>query len=419
MELVARLAPFVVVGVMLAGLNIWYVLHLHAAFFASNPPRSIAAFHVLGNPGGGATDGQALAHLLVARLKQIEKKMADAETALQEVTRAPLTPPGFAVVVDEGDRRLPASVFQPLELNAQVGGVEVGGLLSWAHRGFARGRVLQIAMHYLGDATYVGGNWDHDDDDSFWVETPASADEDVIVAIAYQLAFQQFLIRNPDAGALTADEFSELMASVTRFVEVNRRAALGRPTSDEYAVLLGSIDQLVDKTPHWVEFVLLAADVSRRAGNVPRAIELYSRVTGMEIDDRLIAHALEQLDALNFIRGGREGTGPGLETVSLELDGRRPSRAVQAIRTMVGVEGLDMPRTVRIGIVGLPPAADLAELLQAGRADVLGNAGPRESAELAEYVMTLVSTIQVIAPDATFVFSRRRSRLRPRHEQPP
>lgn len=408
---VSRALLLVALGLVLVAANVAYVRALLRVVAPRASASQIAPFQVLGSES--TADGAALAHMLVARLGDIEQRMSRVQSALER-SRAE----GLETLRQDRPQRdhltTVPTVFVPLNFDVKVGGVEVGGIVSWVQRQLARDAMLQVSVH-LGDAkSRVGGNWIGQRSEPFWSEIDGASHEAIVDAVAYQIAYRTFVERVPEAGALTPAELQILLDELIRLVDLKRRLQLGRRTDEsEFAEVLDGVWELVTQAPNWSDFQLLAADIAEHAGDKERAVLAYRAALDATEDDarhdprlRDKIAALEkdvlaesgydptsrvaQVDPVTEDPGGTEAEP---EDPGPQLDGTLP--AVRRIREMLGVENLTMSRPVRIAMPGVP------ERRQAGDA-VIGNPSPTEG--MAEYVANVSSVVRLVAPKVEFLY---------------
>src|SRR5215510_897276 len=161
------------VGIILIAAICWYVSSLYAALTGKGEVV-IAPFEVIRMNGElDKTRGVALAHMLQAQLREIER---DIETAQTQLMGQP--PQGRAAPLEEGAIQLagalpftripiPAVLIQgvglhtklldPAEVKVSVAGVEVGGVFSWLQRQLVNQRTVIFTVYEKKQSVRVAG----------------------------------------------------------------------------------------------------------------------------------------------------------------------------------------------------------------------------------------------------------------------
>ncbi len=215
-----------------------------------------------------------MAHLLRARLGRIRQEMESSARSLAFARNDRPT----AIVLAPGQPfnlvTLPDKVFEPLDLNLSVAGVEVGGLLSRLHRLIVNDRNLQIVVEYHDNKAIVVGNADQFGGSPLYILREADTDK-IVTSIAYTLTQQELTARLPEVGALNVDEFESLLQTLHGVAELNQKVELGRVTGGEYGEPLKALEDLIEKTPRWRAVVHLTAQVAEHANETNKALMLY------------------------------------------------------------------------------------------------------------------------------------------------
>jgi hypothetical protein len=329
MESLFRIVVYLLVGIALLTVNYWFIRSLHHVLTGSDVV--IVPFQVAGQSDEGGKLGSTLAHMLQARLTQIQRDLQSAQKSLLEAPTAEapqsVKPPASTILGlwTTGPVNVPVALLEPTSVSVTVGGVEVGGLFSSVQRFIARPNTLQLSVFYTADKALVTGSLDAfpgSKGNAIWIETD-KAPEKIVDAVAYTLIQEQ--LRNESGsqvGSLDLREFQVLLSTLLRTAELNRRVSLGRGASAEFLEMLPGMKGLVSKSPRWLGLAYLTATIAENAGNEQEAFNYWKEVDklansattpGLALDAKaketiqakiksLAAHAEPGPDALEKIR---------------------------------------------------------------------------------------------------------------------
>ena len=226
-------------GCVLLVVNVWFVRHAIDGFKPRALPDTIAPIHIVGVEDKDGRAGQALAGMLLARMRHIGAEMAATHEQLERplAERAP-TGPGLVLPQDLRSpplADLPTGLSEPVNFEMKVAGVEVGGMLSWVHRSLTSDNALQLTLQNGNGEAVVSGTW-NEGRDTLWVEVPGAADkpvpnERVVKSVAYALMQRQFERRVPQVSALSPAEFETFVTTMSAAATRHRQAMLGGQTS--------------------------------------------------------------------------------------------------------------------------------------------------------------------------------------------
>lgn len=355
MELLTRAVVFVVLGGMLLLANIWFVRVALSSF--GTRAVVIAPMEVLGRD---APTGQMLASLLQARLQQLQVSLQRAQESLVSAPRAvPADTERPSVAENDAGKpgppmprfwsepiRLDAVLFQPIEISASVGGVDVGRLVPWVQRLVAEPQTLNFTVSFEGTSTLVAGDIRPlgTQTGSVWIQTSDTTPAKIADLIAHELILRQ-LASDPGNrfGLLDVQEFQVLSAALTDSARLNERIARGRPVRQELTALLPGLEQLVEKVPNWTELLMFAATVAENAGSRDSALSFYTRL------DRTLATSTSPED-----RERRESVTAKVATLRTGLPDDFYTGLGRRIVEVTGVfeVGSDTPERVFGAIVG-------------------------------------------------------------------
>ncbi len=396
MNFLVKVASYLAVGCIILALNVWFINRARNAFFSRRLPSVIAPFEIVGQEDKEGVKGSAFARLLRAQLNRIQDEIAASNRAL-DAARGPL-------VVAQGAQEdlprvklieLPSRVFEPVNVEMRVGGVEVGGVLSWLHNFISEDDALRITIYYENEQATAVGSIDRGGKNSLWIDRTGSSDRKLIRDVAYSITHRVLADRQSEMGALKREEFERLLTTLRELANLNRQIALGRrPATESYARHLRELQKLVDQTPQWKELIRLTAQTAENAEDLVAAIELYKRE--LELTEQKVASHKELKDKIGTLR------------VQLAKSLRQPASAW--ISKMVGADFDSKAPKPRIGILGGTPFQGIL----AQSIEIIGDAPEQRSdAGMSEYITSLVSAVQLVAPDAAFIFAPVRESLEP------
>ena len=415
MDALLKIALYAAAGLLLLAVNLWFVRNLYSSFAGAASADRIAPFQIIGKDDASDRLANAMPVMLHAHLRRITREMNQALATLTGGTSA--APPASTPILGNGPQRIdiadrddPKSqiwvaaqdlkVFRAPDIAMSVGGVEVGGLISWAHRALVQDRLLEISVFYRGDTASVYGSIGGHADFNIYLQPEdfgaPPTDDDIAAMIAYSIMQQEYRRSLPVFGAFTARGFRDLVRAVSRVAELNQQVALGRtPSAADYKALLPDLLRLVEIARGWQPLVRLAAGVAENAEDFEAATRLYRAELAL-LDDRDTARR-EQVEAkLEQLRP---------RTSAAELAARAPAvvpdaALVERIHDLLGVEDLQMSSSPLVAVLGgLPSKGVLAE-------DGITLIGVPPEADLsnAAYFDSLVRAVQLIAPEASFLF---------------
>lgn len=291
MDLFLRVLSYLLIGIILLIVNAWFFQSLRQAFF--EPALVIAPFEV-----SGTSDmlERSLAQMLQAKIGQLQRQLEASQRAI--VTDPKVGPDAEAAARADDPRasvlllspvEMPTAVFEPVNIEVKVGGVEVGGLLPWLQRAIIKPRILTFTVFVQGDTAVVTGDlraFGYFKVPDLWIETPSSPDQ-IATLTAYAL-IQRKMSEDGlgQVNALTPTEFGDLLSSLFKLAELNRQVASGRSAADGFGELLKKLEGLTEKAPDWYELIYLTASVADQSGERDRGLHQYERLGKLEADGK-------------------------------------------------------------------------------------------------------------------------------------
>lgn len=380
------IALLVGLGAGLLAANIWYGRTLWSLVSPESQAPVLAPFVVTGK-SEGETLGMSLARMLQSRLRRIGEGIDASRAALEQAADSmrPQVRPSVVGPSAADPVTVPSGVFVPVELDLEVGGVQLGGVLSFFQRWRMRRRTLTFTVNFTDDdRAHVSGFVDIGRSRSLWLETDGGY-VDLVDAVAFSLMQSQFAASTPQVGALEWNEFRHLVQALQQIVTLNNRMARGRSSPSDFEEPLERLQQLVELLPEWPELLRVAAETAEKAEKRDVAHDLYVRLKALLDPDTPEYAALERRIA--------------------ELSPPPPDRVVAGggdrLVALVGAgAGAPETRAPTIAVAGgVPSAAD------APGVTILGDGpAPEGSDWAADYMDRIVEVVRLIAPDAELLF---------------
>jgi hypothetical protein len=297
---------------------IWYGLSLYDAL-PGHGQIVIASFDIVGNADTDKSRGTALANMLQARLGKIERDLETAQQRLvgpSEEAKGAQSPTDTTETVDKTRPRdaklgyvaglpslwetkaidLKTALFEPANINATVGGVEVGGIVAWLQRSLVNPRTLKFTAYENKGVAQISGSLKPlgISDDALRLDIPAQEKDAQTVPldrIVDRLALEimrRWMARDPQnrIEVLKTDEFGAFLDILKTAARCNRFVALGRPAHNEFKDLVVKVEPLARAVPDWYQLNYLAASIAESADNPDlrtenlfrKAIRYYRRV---------------------------------------------------------------------------------------------------------------------------------------------
>ena len=299
-----KVAFYVVTGLALILTSSWYVRSLYETI-TGRAEVVIAPIEII--DANGKVDkerGTALAHMLQARLHEIEDDIHGAQKQLMgkapegraataggsatTVSSLPslmgLTPTPIPQVLTQGVG-LETRLLEPAQINVSVAGVEVGGAVAWMQRQMANRRTVVFTLYEKKRGVHIAGSlqalglaeaamsMDVSSEDS---EDAVSLDR-VVELMAYELVRRRML--SDPAGsqlkALSTEEFQSLVEVLRDTALQNRLVATRTNTLPEFKELLQKARKLSDSVKGWYQLTYLTASIAESANDWDAARENY------------------------------------------------------------------------------------------------------------------------------------------------
>jgi hypothetical protein len=307
MDAALKILVFTLLGAALLAANAWYVsaivhtikggrLVIAPISVISEPAETHGTSEALGrmlaealvrrqaNEPGGI--GEALARMLVVRLRSVMRDLEQAQNFLQKADEVRGSRPPEAVDLPlfgtPRTVRLDTRLFQPAEIEVKVAGVELGGLLPRLQGWFVEDRTLSFTVSLQGPTTIVAGNLDALGDSRarpIWIRRENLSPEAIVDEIALALIQRVWGKDEAEIGELSPEEFKTLVRSVGKVAEINRRVrTLKVPARLEYEAVLDDLVPLAQRFARWNRLSYFVATIAEGAEDDRRALMLYRRL---------------------------------------------------------------------------------------------------------------------------------------------
>ena len=308
MEIAAKIAIYLTVGIALLACNIWFVSA--AIQSISGGDLVVAPVKVVGGTGDASLAGETLARLIIARLQSLEWDLRQSQSSLkmerQEVaitvgprgvTAGILGTPKTAV--------LNAQLFEPTNIDVKVAGVDVGGLLPRIQRWFVQDRTLTFAVSWEGKSAILAGNIDAlglGRTKPLWMSIENATANSIADAVALALIHRRWAKDSPEFGELEDEEFGKLVSSINEIARINRRVITYNVAAKaDFERIFASVSPLADRIVGWNELTYFAASIAEGAENYERALSFYRRIQPSQkpqLDAQALAKKISALELL-------------------------------------------------------------------------------------------------------------------------
>jgi hypothetical protein len=424
MEFAIKVGVYVVAGLFLLLVDVWFAYNVYRTFFSAGLPVVIAPVQIGGiAPGqtggsGAESQGRNLAYLLQGRISEIGQQFRLAEEALRNTATPPTNPSPGQVQVPHVDQPKPLPGIAVLEktpaIPLQVQGVQVGGVVSWFYDAVSSGRCIHVTIYRHGDGKTATAavNLDTPGVDDLYIEGIGPEDDKIITEIAYGIIQRQLLNtgRIPEAGALDRRGLQDLLSTLQKAAELQRRLALGAaPATSEFHDLVGKAEEVIAKTPKWKALIRLAAQLAENAQDTAKAIELFENekaLTDQNQDSNAFAFLTKKIDDLNT----------RLPKVAVTMQAASMNGGPPPV--VPGQRGWPVD-ALNIPMKPLPPGGKIAILGGLPYPQTLGEIDkeilpPDLNTEpdpvMQEHLTALVQTVRLVTPNAHFIFAPMRTK---------
>lgn len=280
MEMAIRLLLYLVLGLTLLVANLWFVRSFHKYFLGTE--YVISPFNVIDPSATAAPDnaGEALAQMMAARLGNIQARLRATHAQAGQRPRRQADTANRSVATALFISRsvdVPTGLFEPVDINATLGGVEVSGVFSWLQRKLVGERVLQFTTYERADRSIITADLGGfaSGESHVWFESEKHPDE-----VATNAAYALIQIRLAGEGSdrireLELTDFRRLLETVFLVDELNRQALRGYVVEGSFAELLPAMETQVQNVPNWPELIYLTGSIAEGAGNIGKAVTYY------------------------------------------------------------------------------------------------------------------------------------------------
>lgn len=357
MDAVFRISIYLVIGLALLSVNLWFVQAVHHAIVGADVV--IAPFEIVGGNNDKLTLGRGLTHMLLARLRKIERDLEAAQASLMKsgtIAGAVSVKVGEIEIRSEVVRELPqialfpisspktasidAQLFEPLRVNIKVGGVEFGGILSSVQRWLLKDRILAFSVYQKESSAIVAGSLDalgFSEGDALWIEVENNTPEAIAEETAYAIVHKKLAKDRRELAVLDLKDFKTLLGTVSKAAELNRKVTtLQVSARDEFAEILPDVEYLASKMEKWDPLIHLAATIAESAENEERALYYYEKLA--HSSDAKISEAAWLTSKLEDLRPKPKTALPPTTDEALEKIGEDAAYAVDFLNQLFGYD---------------------------------------------------------------------------------
>jgi hypothetical protein len=423
MGAVTALLVYGVIGVALASALLWYVQTLWQRFAPTKINTTpLGEMRVVGKDEATAA---ALANLLpgmvVAQLEDLKRRWNTTSEVLAELGQAP-------TFGDLGAGRSPTleRLQQPADISFKIAEVEIGGLLSWLAQQERPTDTVDVTVLFGGDdrPARVFGLRAGAEGHAWSVASPTDLPS-VVQTIAASIWQHEVGRREAVIDMISGPDFAEMVHLRTQFAILTRRYPQDRSVDDEqrnaFKALLKRLGTKPHDHPGWPEMQELAAQIAEKAEDWAAARAAYSNLLSITPpDDKmragLLARAARMDENLRAAAAEAEAAAARPEApeaaVAAEQSRTRGAAAepppprdprIAALRALIGLAGEQSATSVRIGVVGPVP---WAEVRATANVEFVGEAPTTPvDQSYADYITSLLQAVRVAAADPIFVFA--------------
>lgn len=292
MDTLLKITIYLIIGCLLVIANIWFVRSVLTSF--GNREMLIAPFETSTSTDVGDNRlGRNLAHMLHARLTEIQSRWKISQAILKEkpessAHRIELARPKFRLWPDFD---IPNEFFEPVGIDIAVAGIEIGGLLSWIQGATLKNRTAIFTVTYGSEGATITGKlaaFKNPTGNSIWIELKKSDPVAITDAIAYELIHRK-LSREPDSrlGALKRDELETLLTTIFDIASLEEQFRLGRPVGRELKALLPKLEALTANFPDWPLLNFVTGLIAENAEEYETAKRYYEQAAPVGDDGRI------------------------------------------------------------------------------------------------------------------------------------
>jgi hypothetical protein len=334
MDALIRILAYSAVGLILLTANLWFGRAVYRQFLASG--YVISPFNVI-DPQDTIPDGAglAMAQMVLVRLQNIQAQL---RAALEPPMSAPSTLPnasdplGATALFITRPVDIPTDLFEPVDIRATVGGIEVGGVFSYLQRQLAAERVIEFTTHQQAGQAVLTADFGTfaPTYSALWLRV-ANDPGEIATYAAYSLLHARLSeSKRSPIHQLDLVAFRRLIETVIAIDVANRKALQGNVVDGELTNLLLPLEEQLRSTPNWPELIYMVASTADGIGNVSKALQHYRKL--IAIPDAEREGANPQIFSLAQSRIAALSVTP--TTVATEAETRFADTAAEFARVM-------------------------------------------------------------------------------------
>jgi Subtilase family len=388
MALFIKVALYLVIGLILAIVDLLFIRRMAAEFRPKVLPPVIAPFRIVGKAAEADKIGEVLAQMGVARANELKFEINSAFAAV--------TAPGSKTPPVDGATPLQLQTYdahsEPLQVarlataapdvKVSLAGVEVSGFLAWMQRAVDGDRTINVSVNYSG----AGANSravmsPRGDSSERWIEMDSKDDGELLENVAYALEKRRRGSSDRLIAAMPLSTFRQYIDAVKDAATLNRTKE--KTTEAQYEPLRVKITAVIDSMPaaKWAGVYDFAAQIAERANHAEQAAQFYER----QLADGDVPATQRGAMQTKIVELRKKNDVVRAATAAAQHS-TAPTAPLGDVLSLLGVTPGPMTHKVRIAIIGPDPA-------QAAKND-----------PMRDYIAGVTSMVKAIAPDAEIIF---------------
>jgi len=321
MEMIAKFAVFLTMGLALLVCNVWFVTTAIRSF-SGKGNFVVAPVKVTGKTGDAALAGEAMARSIIAHWQTRDWDLQESQAALAPEQQAPsVTGVATGIVRTPKIAVLDVQLFEPPKFDVKVAGVDVGGLLPGIQRWLVQDRTLSFAVSWDGNTAIVAGNVDAlglGRAKPLLLPIADASENSVADAIALALIQRLRAKEIPEYSQLDEDEFGKLADSISESARINRRVLADKVSAKgDFHRVLANIGPVADRMVGWNGLASFVASIAEGAEDYERALVLYRRVLASTKSAPDAAKLQTKISTLEGLAALASKTAPDKDQVAL------------------------------------------------------------------------------------------------------
>lgn len=290
-DMLFRVLLYASLGLVLVFANLWFIRSIKNTI--ATPAFVIQPFVVIGPEGKELSDkvGLALARMTVARLAMVQTTLGEpVDNAAKPKNSSTKSESPFTVtrLFVQRPVHIPTSLVEPVEIQATVAGVELGGVFALFNRFTQSGRGIRFTIYQHGERAAISGDLSNFSEKTryLWIQSSLNPDE-IATRIAYALVWLK--LQESGSGRATGmdlEDFQALLEIIAQVDKLNKLAASGYVVEKDFLQLLPKVEDQARESPTWPEMLYLAGSIADGAANQEKASSYYKALLSIDVATR-------------------------------------------------------------------------------------------------------------------------------------